>query len=104
MKQKIFEAYLTFCCSRDSSVGIATGTGCTSEESGFDFRQDRRFLSFHSVETGLGAHPASYRWVPGAVSSEANTAGASSWSLTSSSGEVEAYIYFPVRLHGAVII
>jgi hypothetical protein len=38
--------------SRDSSVGIATGYGLDGP--GFDFSL------LHSVQTGSGAHPASY--------------------------------------------
>jgi hypothetical protein len=44
--------------SRDSSVGIATGYGWTA---GVRFLAERRDLSLlHSVQTGSGAHLASY--------------------------------------------
>jgi hypothetical protein len=37
--------------SRGSSAGIATG---------FDSRHGKDFSLFHSIQTGSGAHPASY--------------------------------------------
>jgi hypothetical protein len=41
------------------------------------------FSLHHHVQNGSGAHPASYRWVAGALSLGVKAAGAWSWPLTS---------------------
>jgi hypothetical protein len=44
---------------RDNSVGKATGCGA-AEGSDFEFRKDQDFSLLDVVQTGSGAHPASY--------------------------------------------
>jgi hypothetical protein len=51
--------------NRDSSVGIETGYGL--EGSGLIPGRGTNFLLFHSVQTGSGAHPASYSMGTGGV-------------------------------------
>jgi hypothetical protein len=47
--------------SRDSAVRIATGYGLGDPWVGVkESRQDQEFSLLHSVQTGSGAHPASY--------------------------------------------
>jgi len=49
----------------DGSVGVLTRNSWTSDELWFDSRQ-QTFLQ--SVQTGSGAHPASYQGIPKAPS------------------------------------
>jgi hypothetical protein len=51
-----------FSGSRDSVVGIATGYGLDGREvSEFESQWGQEFSLLHVVQTGSGAHPASYR-------------------------------------------
>jgi hypothetical protein len=53
--------------NRYSSVGVVTGYGLDGQGSIPGVVEDISLL--HSVQAGSGVHPASYQWVPGAVSS-----------------------------------
>jgi hypothetical protein len=46
--------------SRDSSVGIATGYGLDDHGVGVRVPVNQEFSLLHVVQTGSGAHPASY--------------------------------------------
>jgi hypothetical protein len=46
--------------SLHSVVGIWLATGWTIEGSKFESRQGQEFFLLHVVQTGSGAHPASY--------------------------------------------
>jgi hypothetical protein len=46
--------------SRDSIVGMATGMGWMREGSEFESHYSQEFSFLHVVQTGSGAHPASY--------------------------------------------
>jgi hypothetical protein len=46
--------------SLDSSVGIATGYGSTTEGSGFESLWRQKYCTLHAVQTGSGNHQASY--------------------------------------------
>jgi hypothetical protein len=65
------------------------------------------FFPHHRVQTGSGAHPASYSMGTKASFPGGKSAGAWSWPLTSSSAEVEnAWSYTsnpPIRFHGVVL-
>jgi hypothetical protein len=66
----VFE--ISCCDSRDSLVGIATGW-----TAGVRFPAGVRDISLrHSVQTGSGAHPASYPMGTGVSFSEGKAAGA----------------------------
>jgi hypothetical protein len=66
-----------FCCHsvtlfirthiRDGSVGIATGNGLNDRGSEFESRKGQEFPLLHVVQTGSGAHPASYTMGNGAL-------------------------------------
>jgi hypothetical protein len=92
---------LIFVTSRDSVVGIGT------EGSEFEFRWGQEFSLLHVVQTGSGAHPASYPMGTGGSLSEVKAAGAWSWPLISSYGRgqenVDLYIHSHIRLHGVVL-
>jgi hypothetical protein len=49
--------------------------GWTTEESEFEYRWRHEFSLLHSVQTGSGAHPASYPIGKGALSPEVNRQG-----------------------------
>jgi hypothetical protein len=50
--------------SRYSAVGIVTGYGLVGRGS----IPGKEKIFIHSVHIGSGAHPAPYKWVPGALS------------------------------------
>jgi hypothetical protein len=55
--------------SRDGSVGIALGYGLDDRGPRVRFpARAENFSPHHRVQYGSGAHPASYQWVPGALS------------------------------------
>jgi hypothetical protein len=54
--------------SQDSVVGIATCYGLDDRGVGVPVPEGSRMSLLHVVQTGSGAHPASYPWVPGALS------------------------------------
>jgi hypothetical protein len=49
-----------FSKSRDSAVGIATGCGLDDKGFGVRVPVGQEFSQLHAVQTGPGAHPASY--------------------------------------------
>jgi hypothetical protein len=57
----------------DSVVGITTGW---TIESDFESREGQEFFLLHVVQTGSGAHPASYTMGTGGSSSGGKAAGA----------------------------
>jgi hypothetical protein len=69
--------------SRDSAVGIATGSGWTTEGSELETRQGQEFSLLYVVQTGSGVHPTSYPIVTGGSFPRGKAAGAWSWPLTS---------------------
>jgi hypothetical protein len=91
------------------SVGIATGYGLGGRETGVRFPAEARDCCslFHSVQTGSGAHPASYTIGTGALSPggkrqwrEADHSPASS-AVVKNNGAIPL---FPIRLHRVVLI
>jgi hypothetical protein len=76
--------------SRGCSVGIVTEL--QSRRPGFDSRQGQEFLSLHhSVQTGAGVHPASYKMGTGGFFLWGKGAGAWSWPVTAYSAEVKSW-------------
>jgi hypothetical protein len=69
--------------SQHSAVGWATGYGLDDKGSEFESRwkQDLSFL--HVVQTGSGAHPASYPMGTGGFFPGGKAAGTWSWPITS---------------------
>jgi hypothetical protein len=87
---------------RDSSVGIATGWTTRVR---FPALQDYSLL--HVVQTGSGAHPASYpvgTWgfFPGGKSGK-DVKLTTHLHLLPKSRMVELYLHSPIRLHGIVL-
>jgi hypothetical protein len=69
---------------RDSSVGTATGYGLDDRMTGIRFPAgDGNFSLRHRVQTGSGAHSASYSMGTGGSFPGGKAAGALSWPLTS---------------------
>jgi hypothetical protein len=68
--------------SRGSAVGIATDYGL--DDRGVGVRVGSEFSLLHVVQTGSGAHPASYPMGTGGSFPGGKAAGARSWPLTSS--------------------
>jgi hypothetical protein len=66
---------LHFYGSRDSAVGIATGYGLDNQGVGVRVPVGQKFSLLHAVQTGSGAHPASYPMGTGGSFSGAKTAG-----------------------------
>jgi hypothetical protein len=67
-----------------SSVGIATGYGLDDRSSSVRFPVEAgNFPLLHRVQTGSGAHPASYPTYTGGAYPGGKAAGAWSWALTS---------------------
>jgi hypothetical protein len=62
--------------SRDSAVGIKTGYGLDDRGVGFEFRWGQEFSLHHVVQTGNGAHPASYPMATGGSFPGGKVAGA----------------------------
>jgi hypothetical protein len=94
-----FTQFLKSFGARDSSVGIATGwtTGVRFPAGARDFNL------LCNVQTGSGAHPASY---PGALSPGVERPGRQADHSPPSSAEVEnggAVPLLSLRLHGAVL-
>jgi hypothetical protein len=91
--------------SRDSAVGMATGW--TAERSEFESREGQDVSSLHVVQTGSGAHPASYPMGIGGSFPGGKAVRAWSWPLNSNycRGQeyVNLYIHSPIRLHGVVL-
>jgi hypothetical protein len=54
-------------CSTDC-LEVACPVNIVTQDSGFESQSDRDFSLLHSVQTGSGAHPASYRINSGALS------------------------------------
>jgi hypothetical protein len=70
--------------SRDSSVGIVTGYGLDDQMIGIRFPARAGSFSLrHRIQTGSGAHPASYPVGTGGSFPGDKAAGAWSWPLTS---------------------
>jgi hypothetical protein len=84
----IYISYSNFIESRDSSVGIVTGYGLDDRGSLVRFPAGAgNFSLHHRVQTGSGAHPASYPMGTRGSFPGGKAAGARSWPLTSSSAE-----------------
>jgi hypothetical protein len=69
--------------SRDRVVGIATGYGLEDQEVGVRVLMGQEFSFLHVVQTGSGAHPASYPMGNAGSYIGDKTAGAWNWPLTS---------------------
>jgi hypothetical protein len=54
--------------SRDGAVGIATDCEMDDQEVGVSVPVWARIFTLHVIQTGSGAHPASYRMGTGALS------------------------------------
>jgi hypothetical protein len=54
--------------SRGIAVGIATGYGLDDRAAGVRVLVRSEFSLLHIVQTGSGAHTASFQWVPGDLS------------------------------------
>jgi hypothetical protein len=74
----------------------------------FESRWEQDFSPLHLVQTGSGAHPASYPMDTGGAFPGGKAAGAWSWPLTSNQcpGQeyVDLYINTHIRLHGVVLV
>jgi hypothetical protein len=92
----------------NSVVGIATGDGLDDGEVGVRVPVGLNFSLHHVVQTGYGAHPASYPMGNGGSFPGGKATGALSWPLTSNyrRGQENMYLYIhsPIRLHGVVLI
>jgi hypothetical protein len=76
--------------SRDSSVGITTGSGLDDRPSSVQFPvRAGNFSLHHRVQNGSGAHPASYPVVPGDLSLEVKRPGREANHSPPSSAEVK---------------
>jgi hypothetical protein len=60
-----------------------------AEGSEFESRKEQDFSTLHVIQTGSGAHPASYTVVNERSSSGCKAAGAWSWPLAPTSAEVK---------------
>jgi hypothetical protein len=69
--------------SWDSAVGIATGYGLDGRGVGVRVPVGQDFCLFRVIQTGSGAHPASYPIGTGGSFPGGKAAGAWSWPLTS---------------------
>jgi hypothetical protein len=78
----IINRIILFTRSRDSAVGIATGYGLDGRGVGVRLPVGPRFSLLRVVQTGSGAHPAS--WCRGQE-------------------YADLYIHFHIRLHGVVL-
>jgi hypothetical protein len=89
--------------SHDSSLVIATGYGLDDRMVGVRFPTGSgNFFLLHRVQTGSGTHPASFQWVPWALSlgREADHSSPSSAEINE---YVELYFHSPIPLHGVVL-
>jgi hypothetical protein len=94
--------------SRDSSVSTALGSGLDDRGSMVRFPAGAgNFSLHHRVQNGYGAYPASYQWVPEALSVGVKRPGREADHSPPSSAEVkgwvELYLHSPIRLHGVVL-
>jgi hypothetical protein len=93
---------------RLTCVGIATGYGMEDRVIGVRFPvRTGNFSLRHHIQTGSGAHPASYEWVPGVLSLGVKRPGREANQSPPSSAEVKEYVglylHSPIHLHGAVL-
>jgi hypothetical protein len=88
--------------SRDSAVGIATGYGLDGRGAGFRVPVGSRCSLLHVVQTGSGAHPASYPIVLG-VKLPGLKADHSPPTSDEVNKNVDLYIHSPIRLHEVVL-
>jgi hypothetical protein len=91
----------------DSSVGIETSFGLDDWGVGVRVWYGQKVSLLHVVQTGSGAHPASYRMGTGDSFPGGKAAGAWSWPLNSNKyrgqENVDLYIHSSIRLHGVVL-
>jgi hypothetical protein len=94
--------------SLDISVGKALGYGLDDRGSRVRFPAGAgNFFLNHRVQSGSGAHPASYPMGTRALSLGVQRPGREADHSPSSSAEVkecmELYLHSPIRLHGVVL-
>jgi hypothetical protein len=89
----------------NSIVGIATGYGLEDWGVGVWVPVGQEFSLLHVLQTGYGAHPASYPMGTGGSFPRGKAVGAWNWPLTSSWGQenVDLCIHSPIHLHGIVL-
>jgi hypothetical protein len=102
-----FKNYTLNLC-RDSSVGIAIGYGLEDRMIGVQFPAGAGNFSLrHRVQTGSGAHPASYSMGIGGsfleVKRPRREANHSPPSSAKVKGFIELYLHYPKCLHGVVL-